>query len=71
MADLEDTLNSILADPEAMGQIMALAGKLGLDGGAPEEAEETVQEAEEDGLSRDVPAGTGDAGGGGGLLPPL
>ena len=41
MADLEDTLNSILADPEAMGQIMALAGKLGLDGGAPEEAEET------------------------------
>lgn len=69
MADLEDTLNSILADPEAMGQIMALAGKLGLDGGAPEEAEETVQEAEEDGLSRDVPAGTGDAGGGGDFSP--
>lgn len=29
MADFEDALNSILSDPDAMGQIMALAGKLG------------------------------------------
>ncbi|MCI5499342.1 MAG: hypothetical protein MR419_07445 [Clostridiales bacterium] len=30
MADFEEALNSLLADPDAMGQIMALAGKLGL-----------------------------------------
>ena len=29
MAEFEDTLNAILSDPDAMGQIMALAGKLG------------------------------------------
>lgn len=29
MADFEDTLNAILSDPDTMGQIMALAGKLG------------------------------------------
>lgn len=29
MADFEDTLNSLLSDPTAMGQIMSLAGKLG------------------------------------------
>ena len=33
MADFEDTLNAILSDPDTMGQIMALAGKLG--GGEP------------------------------------
>lgn len=33
MAEFEEALNNILADPEAMGQIMALAGKLG--GGQP------------------------------------
>lgn len=31
MADFEQTLNSLLANPDAMGQIMALAGKLGAD----------------------------------------
>lgn len=36
MADLEETLNSLLSDPNAMGQIMDLAGKLGLGGGEPE-----------------------------------
>lgn len=30
MADFEEALNSLLADPDAMGQIMDLAGKLGL-----------------------------------------
>lgn len=29
MADFEDALNSLLSDPNAMGQIMSLAGKLG------------------------------------------
>ncbi len=29
MADFEDALNSLLANPDAMGQIMSLAGKLG------------------------------------------
>ena len=29
MAEFEDTLNAILSDPDTMGQIMALAGKLG------------------------------------------
>lgn len=38
MADFEEALNSILADPNAMGQIMDLAGKLGLGG---ETAQET------------------------------
>ena len=35
MADFEDTLNAILSDPDTMGQIMALAGKLG--GESPQE----------------------------------
>ena len=44
MADFEEALNSLLADPDAMGQIMSLAGKLGMGteslpaGGAPEKA---------------------------------
>jgi hypothetical protein len=29
MAEFEDALNSLLSDPQAMGQILALAGKLG------------------------------------------
>lgn len=33
MAEFEEALNNILSDPDAMGQIMALAGKLG--GGQP------------------------------------
>ena len=33
MAEFEDTLNAILSDPDTMGQIMTLAGKLG--GGDP------------------------------------
>ena len=37
MADFEETLNAILSDPDAMGQIMALAGKLGGDGPPPQE----------------------------------
>lgn len=48
MADLEETLNSLLSDPNAMGQIMDLAGKLGLGGGEEPEAEpepETGQQA--------------------------
>lgn len=32
MADLEETLQSLLSDPETMGQIQALAGQLGLGG---------------------------------------
>ena len=32
MADLEETLQSLLSDPETMGQIQALAGQLGLEG---------------------------------------
>ena len=36
MADFEEALNSLLADPDAMGQIMSLAGKLGM--GTPESA---------------------------------
>ena len=39
MADLEETLNSLLSDPNAMGQIMDLAGKLGLGGGGETEPE--------------------------------
>lgn len=39
MADLEETLQSLLSDPETMGQLQALAGQLGLgaEGPAPEE----------------------------------
>lgn len=37
MADFEDTLNAILSDPDTMGQIMALAGKLGSDAPPPQE----------------------------------
>lgn len=53
MAEFEEALNNILSDPDAMGQIMALAGKLG--GGqpgpsssdAPEEPEAEVIETVE------------------------
>lgn len=38
MADFEDTLNAILSDPDTMGQIMALAGKLGGETPPPQEA---------------------------------
>ena len=37
MAEFEDTLNAILSDPDTMGQIMALAGKLGGDPPPPPE----------------------------------
>lgn len=37
MADLEETLHSLLSDPETMGQLQALASQLGLDGAAPSE----------------------------------
>lgn len=63
MADLEDTLNNILSDPEAMGQIMALAGKLGLDGNAAPPAEE-AEEGPDQESARDVPASAGLPGGG-------
>ena len=38
MADFEDTLNAILSDPDTMGQIMALAGRLGGEQATPPEA---------------------------------
>ena len=44
MADLEDALNTLLTDPDAMGQIMSLAGKLGLNGGAPDPNQEPQQD---------------------------
>ena len=37
MADFEETLNAILSDPDTMGQIMALAGKLGGEPAPPRE----------------------------------
>ena len=46
MADFEEALNSLLADPDAMGQIMALAGKLGGDL-APSPPSEGSEEATE------------------------
>lgn len=46
MADFEEALNSLLADPDAMGQIMALAGKLGGDP-APSPPSEGSEEATE------------------------
>ena len=39
MADLEETLQSLLSDPETMGQIQALAGQLGLGGSSPTQEE--------------------------------
>lgn len=39
MADLEETLQSLLSDPETMGQIQALAGQLGLGGAGPAQEE--------------------------------
>lgn len=44
MADLEDALNTLLADPDAMGQIMSLAGKLGLNGDEPNQDQESQPE---------------------------
>ena len=44
MAEFEDTLNAILSDPDTMGQIMALAGKLG--GEPPPSQEEPPPPAE-------------------------
>lgn len=43
MADFEQALNSILSDPDAMEQIMALAGKLG---GEPPTAEDSLSPPE-------------------------
>ncbi len=48
MADLEETLNSLLSDPNAMGQIMDLAGKLGLGGSEPDPAAEPEPEPGQD-----------------------
>lgn len=48
MAEWEEKLNTILGDPEAMGQIMALAQHLGLSdrqGDPPPEGEADVQPA--------------------------
>lgn len=59
MADLEDTLNNILSDPDAMGQIMALAGKLGLDGTGPSPAEAPEEAEDEANAPQDVPASAG------------
>ena len=55
MADLEQALDRLLADPEAMAQIMDLAGKLG----GPTEASESGGTAE---LSREDPPPPGKAG---------
>lgn len=43
MADFEEALNSLLADPDAMGQIMSLAGKLGMGSESPPSSEATPQ----------------------------
>ena len=51
MASLEENLNQLLSDPNAMEQIFSLAGKLGLSGNAPTEAdipEHTSEEISED-----------------------
>lgn len=48
MAELEEKLNEILGNQQAMGQIMALARSLSGGGAAPEEREEP-QEKREDG----------------------
>ena len=46
MSELENKLNTLLADPEAMAQVMNLAqslqGQLGGDGGAPPPVEKTT-----------------------------
>ena len=46
MADLETALNDLLADPNAMGQLLSLAGQLGLDSvlSPPEQPQETPPE---------------------------
>lgn len=41
MAELEDKLNAILGNPEAMGQIMNIAKALTSEGGAPAQAPDT------------------------------
>lgn len=46
MGELDERLNAILGDPQAMGQIMALAQSLG--GGAPAAAEEHASPPEEE-----------------------
>ena len=43
MADLEQALDRILSDPEAMSQIMDLAGKLQSGEPAPEPSEDTSE----------------------------
>ena len=51
MANLEENLNQLLSDPNAMEQIFSLAGKLGLSGNAPTEAdipEHTSEKISED-----------------------
>ena len=47
MAELEEKLNEILGNQQAMGQIMALARSLSGGGSAPEEQEESQEEREE------------------------
>ena len=48
MADFEEALNSLLADPDAMGQIMSLAGKLGMGTESPPSPGEGAQRSEAD-----------------------
>ena len=45
MADLEQALDRILADPEAMAQIMDLAGKLQGGESAPDASEDTSEDS--------------------------
>lgn len=56
MSELEDKLNAILGNPQAMGQIMSLAQALG--GGGEEQADASPPQAPAEG---DAPAGQGDA----------
>ena len=46
MADFEEALNSLLADPDAMGQIMSLAGKLGMGTESPPSPGEAAPQPE-------------------------
>lgn len=58
MASLEDNLNALLSDPNAMEQIFSLAGKLGMNSDSPADSETQEPASQENASEADAPQTT-------------
>ncbi len=58
MASLEENLNALLSDPNAMEQIFSLAGKLGINSDTPADPETTGASSQENPPKTDTPQTT-------------